>query len=148
MRKQKRVLGKRSLGVLSEKTEEKKQENREWINGHHVSSKMIGVLLGRQTTPGGVFSALYPLYVKSNLYAKTSTGNRKTRCCPMWWRQRQKCCRVLGTEMEGGAPPGTCGDGHLQRSLFQPLWWFLPIRLCSCTVFYHTNSGWNGQKEI
>lgn len=133
------VLGKRSLGVLREK-KEKQQENREWIYGFHVSSKLIGALLGRQTTPGGVFSALYPLYVKSNLYAKTSMGNRKTRCCPMWWRQRLKCCRVLGTEMEGGAPPGTCGDGHLQRNLFQSLWWFLLIHLCSYTVFYHANS--------
>lgn len=126
MKKQKRVLGKRSLGVLREK-KQKQQENREWINGFHVSSKLIGALLGRQTTPGGVFLALYPLYIKSNLYAKTSTGNRKTRCCPVRWRERQKRCRVLGTEMEGGAPLGTCGDGHLQRNLFQSPWWFSQI---------------------
>lgn len=56
MRKQIRVLEKRSFGVLREK-KERQQENREWTNGFHVSSKMIGALLGRQTTPGGVFLA-------------------------------------------------------------------------------------------
>lgn len=71
-----------------DKTKEKK-ESEEATNRFEGLSKVIRDCWEEEKLPVG-FSALYPLYVQSNLCARTSTCNWKTDCSAKWWRQKKK----------------------------------------------------------